>query len=234
LLPGTAGRRSPAASAVFRNGHGCYNQAGFPERWAGPAVFWLTEVDVTWEQLIARALKQSPFLAFRREDVEKVEARHRSKRRVYVRFAYQWKDWKGNPRSGIYKALKKRAQKAFDEVVAKLPESSHRLDFAKLRGEAGTYLLRKIIVDTMCADILMLDLTYRNPNVLFELGLAYAMGRRFFLIVREDRKGDVPSDLDGLTISPYRGAMQFCNSSTMRDIRSTFREVIRRKIASSR
>lgn len=190
---------------------------------------------MTWEQLITGAFEQSPFLAFSREDLRKIEKRRRSKKSVYVRFGYQWKDPKGNPRRAIARLLKKILQDLCEEVRTTIRASNHKVDFASLRGEAGTFLLRKIQLDIMSADILVFDLTYRNPNVLFELGIAYAMGRRFFLIVKENKqqdiRKDVPSNLAGVVVSPYRGEIKsFCDSSTLRDFKGAMREVIRRKI----
>ncbi len=63
---------------------------------------------MAWEQLISKALKNSPFLSFPREDLQKIEARRRSKRFVYARLAYQWKDDKDNPRRALPKELKEQ------------------------------------------------------------------------------------------------------------------------------
>jgi len=52
------------------------------------------------------------------------------------------------------------------------------------------------------ADCVIADLTNRNPNVHFELGLAQAMGKAVFPIVRRDSFDQIPFDLrDVLTIN---------------------------------
>jgi len=53
------------------------------------------------------------------------------------------------------------------------------------------------------ADCVVADLTGRDPNVLYEVGLAQAMGKALFLLVEEDEAGDMPSDLDAQPVLRY-------------------------------
>ncbi len=48
------------------------------------------------------------------------------------------------------------------------------------------------------ADCVVADVTGRNPNVFFELGLAQAMGKGLFLLMRSEAENDVPFDLKNL------------------------------------
>lgn len=182
------------------------------------------------QQLFRRLLEESSFLAFTPADLSKIEQRYRSKKYVYARFGYQWKHKRGNSRKGLASALRASLKTIFDEVAKKERNSNYQLNFATLRGEAGTYLLRRIMLDIISADILIFDVTFLNPNVFFELGIAYATDRRVFLLVRGDKKKSVPSDLQGLTISVYKDENDFSlDASTRTDLRRLIRAVIKKK-----
>ena len=64
-------------------------------------------------------------------------------------------------------------------------------------------------IDIMCkicggiqeSSIAIIDISDWNPNVLFELGLIYGLGKTAFLIKKEDV--EVPVDLSGLQYIPY-------------------------------
>lgn len=183
------------------------------------------------EQLLGTLLEQSSFLAFPPADLAKIEQRLRSKRRVYVRLGFQWKDKKGNSRREFTRSLRTSLEALFAQVASRIPNCQYKLDFAALRGEAGTYLLRNIMLDVISADILLFDITYQNPNVFFELGIAYATDRRVFVLVKEAKRQYVPSDLNGLTISTYREEAAFSlDPSTRSDFKKLVREIIRKKM----
>lgn len=68
------------------------------------------------------------------------------------------------------------------------------------------------IIDLMCkvcegiqtSEFVIIDLSEWNPNVFFELGLSYALGRKVLLIKQEDSK--IPTDLKGMEYVPYSSA----------------------------
>ena len=70
------------------------------------------------------------------------------------------------------------------------------------------------IIDLMCkvcegiqkSEFAIVDLSDWNPNVFFELGLCYGLGRKLVIIKREDSK--VPTDLKGMEYVPYANAKQ--------------------------
>jgi len=53
------------------------------------------------------------------------------------------------------------------------------------------------------ADCIVADLTDRNPNVFFELGLAQAMGKGLFLLIQRSDTEKVPVDFRGLQLLLY-------------------------------
>ncbi len=51
------------------------------------------------------------------------------------------------------------------------------------------------------AEIVVADLTGRNPNVLYELALAHVLGKRVIMLTRD--QGDIPVDLRGISYIEY-------------------------------
>lgn len=70
------------------------------------------------------------------------------------------------------------------------------------------------IIDLMCkvcegiqkSEFAIVDLSEWNPNVFFELGLCYGLGRRLLIIKRED--SEIPTDLKGMEYVPYANAKE--------------------------
>ncbi len=176
-------------------------------------------------------LQQSPFLAFRKEELERIVQRYRSRRNVFVRFGYQWKDKAGNPQTNLSIALRNRLRELFVEVLDSESKPRYKLNYASLRAQAGKPVLHKIVLDILSADLLFFDVTYINANVFFELGIAYAANTNLFLLRRQDSDEDVPSDLSGLTYCSYQFKRDFrINSSAESDIKAAMRRVLRNKV----
>lgn len=76
------------------------------------------------------------------------------------------------------------------------------------------------------ADFVVADVTGRNPNVFFELGLAQAMGKGTFLLASSESQGDIPSDFRGhqfFSYSPTRtglGELTKRLAKTLREYRA--------------
>lgn len=64
------------------------------------------------------------------------------------------------------------------------------------------------------ASIIIADLTHRNPNVFYEIGIAHTLGKKVILISQE--QGDIPFDLKHVRTIFYkntpRGASEFTNN----------------------
>jgi len=58
-------------------------------------------------------------------------------------------------------------------------------------------ILQQIVEDIHRADVVVADLTNNNPNVLFEIGVAYQLKNIGQVVLLTQRDGDVPFDLQG-------------------------------------
>ena len=85
----------------------------------------------------------------------------------------------------------------------------------------------EMIVD---AKVLIADLTEKNPNVFYELGLAHAIGKPVILIA--DDIGDVPFDLQSLRVILYDKTHPSWGDVLKSSLRAALTEVIENPIAS--
>ncbi len=77
---------------------------------------------------------------------------------------------------------------------------------------------------TQRAELLLADMTGRNPNVFYELGLAHAIGKPVVLISNSIE--DVPFDLRGLRVITYSKDMPNWGELLKRSISTSMREVL--------
>lgn len=60
------------------------------------------------------------------------------------------------------------------------------------------------LIDALrAADIVVADITKLNPNVMYELGFAHALGKRTFLLMDKRSRQSIPFDLAGTNIAFY-------------------------------
>ncbi len=78
---------------------------------------------------------------------------------------------------------------------------------------------------TKRADLILADLTGKNPNVLYELGLAHAIGKRAILVV--DDIADVPFDLRALRVIEYDKNAPDWSQKLRTDIRAAIEETLK-------
>ncbi len=74
------------------------------------------------------------------------------------------------------------------------------------------------------AKILLADLTGKNPNVFYELGLAHALAKPVILVT--DSMGDVPFDLRSLRVLEYDKNMPTWGDSLQTDITKAVKELL--------
>ena len=74
------------------------------------------------------------------------------------------------------------------------------------------------------AKIVLADLTGRNPNVLYELGLAHAIQRPVVMVTQN--MGDVPFDLRALRVIVYEQQAPNWGTALQREITKSLREVV--------
>lgn len=144
---------------------------------------------------------------------------------ITVTGAYPWQQ--GNVRQDAKWAfLRNLAQKATEDVEKRIKENKKRAGRVfvqkvrpysfraeRLRAGHGNTLIDSIMDRIKRADILLVDIADRNPNVLFELGCGVAYSRliqkRVFILdeVKKTKNHDLinktPSDLQGMMFSFY-------------------------------
>src|SRR5947209_8635601 len=62
-------------------------------------------------------------------------------------------------------------------------------------------ILKGIIAGIDSAHLIVADITGLNPNVMYELGVAHALGRPVVMLTQNVE--DAPFDLRGYTLTPY-------------------------------
>jgi hypothetical protein len=138
-----------------------------------------------------------------------------NKKTINVAFCYDWAiDENGKSlESASYTFIRKEVKKAADGVIStqkkrKGPPLS--IIWRRMRMKHGASLLSVLKRRILEADILIYDITTRNPNVMFELGIGIASKSEedsVFILERKNSKSEadrkIPSDLSGYFISFY-------------------------------
>lgn len=63
--------------------------------------------------------------------------------------------------------------------------------------DSGALWVNTILSAIKVADLLVVDISSQNPNVMYELGFAHALRKPTILIINSDTMSKPPSDLDG-------------------------------------
>lgn len=69
--------------------------------------------------------------------------------------------------------------------------------------QTGALWVDSMVARLHQADFVIADISGRNPNVLFELGIAHGLGKPFVLLVSVDENAEFPSDLLGYQYAIY-------------------------------
>lgn len=65
--------------------------------------------------------------------------------------------------------------------------------------------LRRFIVSLILqAEVVIAEIDGRNPNVMYEVGLAHAMGKLVIIVVKRDNSDEIPENLKGNRLVVYR------------------------------
>jgi nucleoside 2-deoxyribosyltransferase len=92
------------------------------------------------------------------------------------------------------------AQKVADFVASDLEQAG----FAVSTESAGAKPLERRIFDEIGrTDIFIADVSGSNPNVMYELGIASAMGKRIILLVSADKAEKLPFDIASYRVLTY-------------------------------
>lgn len=134
---------------------------------------------------------------------------------------YQWNS----------KDAKLAIQKVSNDIINRFngengKKLKYNINYRRLRSSAGRPMLESITAKIKNSQVIIFDITDKNPNVMLELGYAIALSalndyQSIYLICR---KGDalpknIPSDLHGYFISEYnviKEEVKFADSRSLR------------------
>jgi len=88
---------------------------------------------------------------------------------------------------------------AFRDTLKRLPLAWYYAD-TSLRSK---HLLSILTTYMQAVDYCLFDLSFWNPNVSLELGLAEGLGRDYYILVNQKQSKDVPSDIKGIQRIEY-------------------------------
>ena len=83
-------------------------------------------------------------------------------------------------------------------------ESQHSIQCERGDARVLTSLILDKITDYIKdADLIIADISGRNPNVFYELGIAHTLGKQVILITKDDATSEVPTDIKGYEFIRY-------------------------------
>ena len=145
-----------------------------------------------------------------------------NKKHCNVVLSYQWSKDDAGLKTNAYKAFKEMEK----YVNNGLSDNSHLVNYRRLRGTAGSFIVQNIYCMIRNADIIIVDITKKNLNVLFELGIAFSIQMEVnkelkIYLIREDKKPKwkIPSNLAGYFYSEYsvkKNSISFADTNSLR------------------
>ena len=119
----------------------------------------------------------------------------------------------------VRRTIEESAEKAGFEVIS--PD--------QLAMRPASTIQEIVIGEVARADVMIADMTGRNPNVFFELGLAQAMGKAIFLVIDRSASDGLPTDFRGYQYLNYEST-----SAGLSDLRKRLGVALRDYIQSPR
>lgn len=132
--------------------------------------------------------------------------------RVTIKVGCSWSD-----RDNAWRELRTALKAVADEVNVRLqrklgpkvfPIGTKAIECSRLRARPGALVLDRIQESMASADFLLFDISPEKgheqgkANVLFEVGIATGIGKRYYLVSNMDYKPNaIPSDLWGLCVA---------------------------------
>ena len=137
--------------------------------------------------------------------------------------------------SGAYSWSSKDAKLAIQKVSSDIinrfngengKKLKYNINYRRLRSSAGRPMLESITAKIKNSQVIIFDITDKNPNVMLELGYALALSAQndYLSIYLICKKGDplpknIPTDLHGYFISEYnviKEEVKFTDSGSLR------------------
>jgi hypothetical protein len=94
---------------------------------------------------------------------------------------------------------------AFRDTLNRLPIAWYYAD----TGLRSKHLLSILTTYVQAVDYCLFDLSFWNPNVSLELGLAEGLGQDYYILVNQKQSKDVPSDIKGIQRIEYSSIGSF-------------------------
>lgn len=136
---------------------------------------------------------------------QNTDCRTNEHQRYNIVLSYEWSKNDGGMRNNAFRAFKNLKESVNNRLKAK-----NKLVNYRRRGSAGDYLNQNIFNMICKADIIVVDITKNNQNVLLELGMSIAIQKTMnseleIYLIRETqkRKNKIPSNLAGYFITEY-------------------------------
>ncbi len=143
-------------------------------------------------------------------------------RPITIRVGYGWpkRDGKSKPEDHVWAFIRERIKVVSDSLSKTQVKRGGRTftcHINRLRAMHGGSVLDVLLQRIREADILVFDITGRNPNVLVEIGMALAMNGcsgRVFVFQEVDDEGNPaegakhPTDLNGYFFTRYRKVLE--------------------------
>ena len=127
--------------------------------------------------------------------------------------AYHWPDIRKKEKTNHSEiAIKHIANIITNRFNGKEKFPGINISYKRLRASAGKTMLESIFKRIETSNVIIFDITEKNPNVFLELGIAIALTKSnynisVYLIKEKNEKSsvakDLPSDLQGYFISEY-------------------------------
>lgn len=124
----------------------------------------------------------------------------KNQKTLIVGFGYKWDSTFYNS-SHLIRNIKSLFNKGLEEVSAK-SNIDFILEFRIFQGAYGGHLFNQIACDIIGSDIIILDTSDQNPNVMIEMGVSLTWGKSI-LPIREKSAPKPPSDISGHTWAEY-------------------------------
>jgi hypothetical protein len=148
-------------------------------------------------------------------------------KKFIITCSYQWTfDNKKNTTSE--KAIKKIVDSTVKRFNGKkhAPGLDYKIEFKRLRASAGREITDCFLKRIKESNVIIIDITHHNPNVMIELGMAYAVQRDTnnhlsIYLISED-KINLPSNIPGYFVSVYKNER---NSIVFKDNGSLFMSI---------
>jgi hypothetical protein len=131
---------------------------------------------------------------------------------VIIVYSYGWIDKSSKKSKSKKSGLHVPGYKIFKKIESmtnnKLKNDNVKYDFRRLRVSAGNWAFPEIHKKLLESDIVIIDISKHNPNVLIELGMALSMvetngAKKIYVIKDSADKNKMPSNIHSLFITSY-------------------------------